>query len=213
MRFFCLGTLTLMLTFGRFAQADTIVIDFDGLSDGTPVTTQYPGVSFSNATVATAEISLDEFEFPPHSGTNVVFDNGGPMTIDFTIPVLSFGGYFTYSEPLTLSALDGSSSPLPSVFSAFSNNEAISGVPGSVPNEFLQVSSGSGISSVTITGDPAGSSFVLDDVTITTPSTPSVNIPSDVAPEPRGAALAGIAVLAMALYLRFGRRSRYIGRS
>jgi hypothetical protein len=116
------------------------------------------------------------------------------MTIDFASPIVSFGGYFTYGEQLALSALDASKNPLPSVFSAFSNNEAISGVAGSTPNEFLSLNSTTGISSVTITGDSAGGSFTLDDVT--------VNTTSNVVPEPRGAALGTLVILAAAIYLR-----------
>src|SRR5580698_6525806 len=79
--------------------ADTI-IDFESLNDGDLVTNQYPGLTFSNTIVLSAGISLNEFEFPPHSGTNVVSDNGGPMTITFFPPIQSFSGYFTYSVPL-----------------------------------------------------------------------------------------------------------------
>jgi hypothetical protein len=51
---------------------------------------------------------------------------------------------------------------------AYSNRDL--GDPGISPNEFLHVVFPSGIASVTITGDPAGKSFVLDDATITTPA-------------------------------------------
>ena len=54
--------------------------------------------------------------------------------------------------------------------SLFSNNEALSGDPGSNPNEFLRISFAGGISSVTITADPVGGSFVLDDATYITTS-------------------------------------------
>jgi hypothetical protein len=157
-----------------FLGADTIILDFEGFPDSTTLTTQYPGITFSNATVISAGITLNEFELPPNSGTNVVFDDGGPMTISFTSPVLSFGGFFTYYEPLSLRAFDGSDTQVDSATSAFSINVGCDpgpsclGDPGSSPNEFLQVDFPSGISSVTITGDPAGTSFVLDDATITT---------------------------------------------
>src|SRR5579859_4683074 len=89
------------------AYGDTI-INFEGLADGTILANQYPGLAFSNAIILTAGISLNEFEFPPHSGVNVASDNGGPITIEFSTPVVSFGGYFTYLEPLTLDAFDAS---------------------------------------------------------------------------------------------------------
>src|ERR1035438_2645635 len=96
-------------------------ITFEGLPDSTIVTNQYPGLTFSNAIILTAGISLNEFEFPPHSGVNVVSDNGGPISIDFASPVQSFGGYFTYAEPLTIQAFDASDSLLASSSSLFSN--------------------------------------------------------------------------------------------
>jgi hypothetical protein len=55
---------------------------------------------------------------------------------------------------------------------------ALSGDPGSSPNEFLSVSFASSISSVTITGDPAGGSFVMDDATLATADTESVPEPT-----------------------------------
>jgi len=149
---------------------------FDGLSDGATLTNQYAGLTFSNAIVLTAGVSLNEFEFPPHSGTNVVSDNGGPMFISFSTPVESFSGYFTYAEPLTIDAFGAANNLLTSVTSAFSNNETLS-VFGSSPNELLKLSSASGISLVAITGDPAGESFTLDDATYGTTS-PTVPEPS-----------------------------------
>src|ERR1035437_10469801 len=98
--------------------AGPITIDFEGLPDSTILTNQYPGVTFSNAVILTAGISLDEFEFPPHSGTNVASDNGGPMTIMFGSPVTSLSGYFTYAEPLSLAGFDILSNPVGTATSA-----------------------------------------------------------------------------------------------
>jgi hypothetical protein len=167
---FCRSAALLLLALAAPAvlTAGTITLDFEGFPDSTSLTTQYPGLTFTNATVITADISLNEFEFPPHSGVNVVFDDGGPMSISFASPVSSFGGYFTYAEPLTLAGFDATNSGVSSATSAFSSNLALSGDLGSTPNEFLQVSFAGGISSVTITGDPGGGSFALDDATITT---------------------------------------------
>jgi hypothetical protein len=164
-----LGVLLLAVAAPAALRAGTVVIDFETFPDGTSLTTQYPGLTFFNTTIITAGISLNEFEFPPYSGTNAAFDDGGPISIAFASPILSFGGYFTYAEPLTLAALDSTSTQVASATSAFSNNEALSGDSGSSPNEFLLVSFAGGVSSVTITGDPGGGSFVMDDVTYTTP--------------------------------------------
>ena len=178
-------------------SATTVTLDFEGFPDSTILTTQYPGVSFSNAIILTCGISLNEFEFPPHSGVNVVSDNGGPMSIMFATPVTSFSGYFTYAEPLTIDAYDASSNLLTSTMSAYSNNEAMSGDPGSSPNEFLQLTSTTGMLDVTITGDPLGGSFVLDDATYVTPSLAT--------PEPVFTPVIGVMVL---LAVLCSRRSR-----
>src|ERR1017187_3439196 len=82
-------------------RAAPIVVGFEGLADSTVLTNQYSalyGVTFSNTVVVNTlvlskQVSLNEFEFPPHSGTNVVTDNGGPMTIKFASPASAVGGY------------------------------------------------------------------------------------------------------------------------
>jgi hypothetical protein len=52
------------------------------------------------------------------------------------------------------------------VSSPFAINELISGDAGSAPNELLQLAY-AGIAYVTMTGNPAGGSFTLDDFTYT----------------------------------------------
>jgi hypothetical protein len=143
--------------------AAPIVIDFEGLDDLTSVGSLIPGVTFSNATVLTAGLSLNEFDFPPRSGSNVVFDDGGAMRLDFAAPVLGFSAYFTYAAFVTVQAFDSSNLLLGAVSSAFFTNTALSGDVGSSPNELLSLSF-DGISSLIITGDPGGGSFILDDV-------------------------------------------------
>jgi len=143
-----------------------LVIDFEGLSEGTSVTNQFPGLVFTNATVLTSGAvggSLNELEFPPHSGNNVVFDDGGPITVTFTVPFLDAGGFVTYLEPVTVSAFAPGGAFLGSVMSAFNSNLALSGDPGSSPNEFLQLAGLGPIGSIVLAGDPAGGSFTLDD--------------------------------------------------
>ena len=177
-----------LLPFTWGSPAIAAIIGFEGLSDGVAVANQFPNLQFTNAKVATAGISLNEFEFPPHSGVNVVIDASGPITITFSLPALAFSGFFTYATPLTLIAFDAGNHQIGSLASAFSNNEALSGVLGSSPNELLSLASPGGISKVIITGKTNGSSFTVDDVSFT-PSTP----------EPRSAALliAGLALIAL----------------
>jgi hypothetical protein len=90
------------------------------------------------------------------------------MLITFSTAVSGFGGYFTYTEPITLQAFDASQNLLGTVQSAFSTNLGTAGDTGSSPNEFLSISSQSLITEIVITGDPLGYSFTLDDATIVT---------------------------------------------
>jgi hypothetical protein len=166
-----------LLMLGTETARAAIVIDFEGLGDLTAVTNQFAGVQFSGATVLTAGVSLNEFDFPPRFGSNVVFDESGPITITFAVPVLAFHAYFTYTAPLSIVAYDAGNSPVSTDLSNFSSNLAcLGGVPpcladaGSSPNELLSVAFAGGISSLSITGAPLGGSFVMDDVTAVTPT-------------------------------------------
>src|SRR5438034_8805244 len=152
-------TLAVVLACGTL-QAAAGTIDFENQSDGTIVTTQYPGLTLTNAIILSAGVSLNEFELPPHSGVNVLSDNGGFITITFSTPATSFSAYFTYLTTVTLTAFGPASNQLGQTVSAFSSNLALSGEPGSNPNEFLVLTFATGISSVTIAGDPAVGSFV-----------------------------------------------------
>jgi len=144
-----------------------IVLDFEDLVELDLVGVTYSDVTFKGAVVLTAGSILNEFEFPPQSGDNVVSDDSGPIEIGFTSPVAAFGANFTYSLPLLLSAYDSSNNLLGSISSDFANNLALSGDVTSSPNEYLEIASVFGIAFVRIEGDPFGGSFVLDDVTIT----------------------------------------------
>lgn len=141
------------------------VLTFEGIPDSTPITTEFPGFTFTNATVITAGITLNEFEFPPHSGDNVVFDDGSLIITVFDSPQASVAGFFTYLVPITLIAFDALNNLVAMDTSDFLSNVALSGDPGSSPNEVLQVAFAGGIKTVVIQGDLVGSSFVLDDLT------------------------------------------------
>lgn len=158
--------LVLLLFLPSFAKAD--VITFEGLTDGTAITNEFPNLLFVNARIATAGVSFNEFEFPPHSGTNVAFDDGGPMSISFIVPITNVSGHFTYLTRITITAFDTSSNVIGSITSAFNNNTALSGDPGSQQNELLSFSFLSGISRIIILGDPQGTSFTLDDLSVQT---------------------------------------------
>jgi hypothetical protein len=159
------------------AQASPFVIDFESLAELDSVANTYPGLTFLNATVLTAGSSLNEFEFPPRSGSNAVFDDGGPLTISFATPVLTVGAYFTYFSGLTFEAFDSASVSLGVISAAFMNNLQLSGEPGSAPNEFIGLTSAVGISHVTIVGGLGGGSFVMDDLTVDALAPPPVPEP------------------------------------
>lgn len=145
------------------AFAAPITIDFESLADSDPVTAQFAGLSFSNATALSAGISLNEFEFPPRSGANIVLDDGGAISITFASLAKSFGAYFTYGSAVTVKAFDGAANLLTSITSDFSSNSALSGDGGSSPNEFLNIAI-NGIKRIVIEGDLSGGSFVMDDL-------------------------------------------------
>lgn len=154
--------------------AGPILIDFEGLEDSIAVGNQLPGLTFLNATILTAEFTLNEDELPPKSGEKVAFDDGGPIRIDFAAPIDAVGGYFNYYAPVTLAAFGSSNSLLGAITSLYSINAVGLGDPGSSPNELLQLAF-AGISYITITGDPAGGSLTLDDLTY---------LPAQAVPEP-----------------------------
>jgi PEP-CTERM motif len=183
------------------ALAAPITIDFDNLAELEAVTSQFAGLTFTNATVLTAGSTLNEFEFPPASGANVVFDDGPGITITFDDAVFSVSGLFTYVAPVTLTALDANHAVLGAVSSAFATNLALSGDSGSSPNELLQFASLTAIASIQILGDPAGGSFVLDNL-----SASDVPPPAPV-PEPGTLSLVALGSIGLiqSLRRRFGR--------
>lgn len=193
-------TLALLLSFIPLrASASSVTIDFESFTDGDAVTNQLLGLTFANASVLTAGVGLNELETPPHSGVNVVFDDGGEMSIAFATPVDNVGAFITYfltaPAKLTMTAFDSGHASLgASTMSAFSNNQLLSGEGGSSPNELLLLPF-AGISFVTIAGDALGSSFVLDDLTFQADTT---------VPEPSSVTL--LLVGAATAYVRRRRR-------
>jgi hypothetical protein len=155
----------LALAASSAVQAAPIVQDFESFSDGDIVGSSLAGLTFTQATVLTAGLSLNNVDFPPQSGANVISDDGGAITIVFATPVNSVGAFLTYNAAITFEAFDASANSLGSVASLFGANYVTGGDAGSAPNEFLQITSAAGISRVVFSGNPAGGSFALDDLT------------------------------------------------
>jgi hypothetical protein len=176
-------------------EAASIFIDFEALTELDAVNGLVgPDVAFANATVLTAASLLNELDFPPKSGANVAADDGGPMRLDFATPLVSFSGFFTYEAALTLAFFDTSSNLLGTVTSSHTDNTGSGGL--GPPNELLSGAL-AGAAYLTITGNPLGGSFVLDDVSIET---------ATVAPEPSILALIGAGLVAAIRSRRGGRR-------
>lgn len=188
-----LGAATLALGLLLPGQSRAVTIDFETLTELDAVTTQFTGLTFANASVLTAGSTLNEFEFPPSSGTNVVFDDGGDIQIDFSTTALTLSGRITYSEALTLTAFDALLNPVVTVNSLFASNLGLSGDVGSSPNELLSLTYASGISRVLIAGNALGGSFTLDDLTYTISGT--LSQPPTTVPEPASGILLAIGTL------------------
>jgi hypothetical protein len=163
-----IASLALVMVLGGFHYSQAATIDFEGLSDSTSVTDQYTalGITFSGATILTPGISLNELEFPPHSGSRVIIDESGPVTIIFNTKVSRVTANITYNSPVTLSAYNSSNLKVATVASRYSSNMALSGDLGSKPNELVQLRYSGGIAKLVIAGEYAGGSFTLDDLTI-----------------------------------------------
>src|ERR1035437_5082251 len=162
------AALFVLLLHGGVAFAD--IMNFDSLSDLESVTTQYQptlGVVFQNAIVLKSGAvggSLNELDFPPHSDFNVIFDNGGPIIIDFAPAVVSISGFFTYNTALLMQAFGASHNLLGSAGSGCASNFVSAG-SGCTPNEAIGIAGLGDIAEVIVTGDAAGFSFALDDLT------------------------------------------------
>jgi hypothetical protein len=147
------------------------ILTFEGIGDNTTLGV-YGGVTWQNAVVVSAGISLNELDFPPRSGVNVVVDEGVPingslyMSGALSIPAHEIGGYFTYTVPITLTAFDVHGAIVGTANSAGNANFATSGT-GLDPNEQLKITIPGNVDSIasfSIAGDTLnGSSFVMDD--------------------------------------------------
>lgn len=134
-----------------------VTIDFEGMPDMVLVTNQYApqGVNFQEGIILTAFSSLNEVDFPPHSGSQVLGDDQGPIVADFITPVSYSGAYFTYSETLNLYAYDSSDNLITTASSLAYDNYG--------ENEFISLSSVTPISRLVIAGNSLGGSFIMDD--------------------------------------------------
>jgi hypothetical protein len=179
-------------------------ITFEGWADGTVLTTQYPNVDFNGAVVL-GPASLDQSDpitgqlwvpYPPHSGTNVIYDPNAPLTLTFSSPVSFVSGYFTYADGLVMQAYDSSNDLLATAQGAYLYNWVAAPsdpTPNPSPNELVGITLSSPvISSVVISSvdNMLGfGAFTADDISFTG----SVNLSP--VPEPSSVILLGAAFL------------------
>jgi hypothetical protein len=170
--------------------AQATLLTFEELEDLQPVNHFYPGVVFTNAVAHAAGLSLNEAEVPPASGITAALNDGGSVTIMWESPVTSFQGLFTYNAPLLLTFFRGNIEAGTAV-SAFANNLALSGDPGSSPNDPISFASPATFNSVRI--DSAGA-FAIDNV--------SFEAAAQLVPEPGLALPALVALLSISFASR-----------
>jgi hypothetical protein len=187
----CLAVLVLAVSsFSPIGRATTI--NFDDLPDLSDVGGFYHstyGVDFQSSISLTAGFSLNEIDYPPHSGAGVIGDNvandGDPLLINFVDPASLISGYFAYSSELTFTAYDHDGVFIGSSWSPNASN---------LESSLYIALSFSNVSLLEISGATANS-FILDDLSFEkTPQTPGV-------PE-GGSTFALLAVILPALALR-----------
>jgi len=98
----CFGLFALLCGF----SVNAAYIDFEDIPDLTSVNDFYAtnGIHFSNAISLTAGFSLNEFDYPPHSGSVAIGDDFAPIEMTFNGSASNISAYFTYGSQLTFSA-------------------------------------------------------------------------------------------------------------
>lgn len=97
-----------------FATAAPVTLDFESLPDQLVVGNEYAGLGLSmvhGALSLTAGFSLNEVDFPPHSGVVALGNEltSSPLELLFSTPTNGLSAWFTYSAPLSIMsyAIDG----------------------------------------------------------------------------------------------------------
>lgn len=141
------------------ASAKAAVISFEDIPDLTSVGDFYAsyGVYFDNAISLTAGFSLNEFDYPPSSGSVAIGDNDAPISITFDSPAKDIFANFTYDSQLTFSTYDQ--------FGTLIGSYINSGLSNLGTTELIPLSF-SGVSSLIIAG-AVNNSYIMDDFTFT----------------------------------------------
>ena len=181
------------------AAAATTVITFDNLVSGDIAANDYNGVVFTGASVLTQNDSLNA-PFPPESPPNVVFDYlDGTITLDFTANVSAIGAFITGNTNITETIFNGTT-VLGTVDTGGAN---YIGSGGGAPNDFLNLSSTTNITSAVFTnGEGVPNTFTMDNVTIVGDA-----ITQNGVPEPATWALMLMGFGGLGAVLRSGRKA------
>jgi hypothetical protein len=150
----CLG----LTTYGTLAMP----IDFESFTDSSPLTNEVSGFTFSGGTVLTAGVSLNEFDYPPSSGENVLAAFLGSLTVSADTPFDQFSASFTFEEVLNFSGFDDLGNLLFSFDSPVASNLGSHTVIGHIA---------SGITSLVVASQ-SGTPFTMDDLDISAASIP-----------------------------------------
>jgi hypothetical protein len=149
-----------------FALNTTLTtINFDGLPDSTAVGDTYAsaGIHFAHGIALTAGVSLNEIQFPPHSGTGVLADGGSTIVITFDSAASGISAYFAHLNQLTFTAFDAGGGLLGTYSSPLT----------SFTGGTEQIGLGfSGVSELDISAQTP-STYMLDDLSFQTGATPS----------------------------------------
>lgn len=166
--------------------AQATLVDFESFVDNFALSNEVPGLTVSGGTVVTAGISLNEIDFPPTSGLNVLAAPSGSLTLGFLEPITDFSAYLTFAEPLAFSAFGVGGNLLLSFGSPVGSNLGSTALINfNMPGVTLLVIAGQG-----------GSGFTLDDLSFN-----SVTPTPTPIPEPSTLSLLAVA-LATALIRR-----------
>lgn len=138
--------------------ANALPLDFEAFTDNSPLTNEIIGLTFSGGTVLTAGVGLNEIDYPPKSGTNVLAALLGSLTINANDPFDQFSAYFTFDEQLMFSGFDIAGNLL------FSFNSLINSNLGS--NSLIGFSAPE-ISSLVI-ATQGSTPFTMDDLNVST---------------------------------------------